>query len=58
MNFLSPLSIEVMKKAEREKKLNEKSQPNVIPIDWIVYENYMRIKQFKQYGEKIRDAYW
>lgn len=50
VNFLSPLSIEVMKKAEKEKKLNPKSPPNVIPIDWIVYENYPKIKQFKLHG--------
>lgn len=58
VNFLSPLSIDVMKRADREKKLNPKSPPNVIPIDWIVHENYNRIKRFKQYGDKIREAYW
>lgn len=37
VNFLSPLSIEIMLKSDKEKKLNPKSPPNVIPIDWIIY---------------------
>ena len=37
VNFLSPLSIQIMVKSDKEKRLNPKSPPNVIPIDWIIY---------------------
>jgi histone demethylase JARID1 len=53
VNFISPLSIEVMKEAELLKKQSPQKAPNVFPIDWIIYENYQRIGQFSSYRDKL-----
>lgn len=57
VNFISPLSIEVMLEAEQEKKKQPKKNPSVIPIEWLIYENYLRLDRLPKNKDKIKEAY-
>lgn len=50
---MSPLSIDLMVQAKEEKQKYMSRNIAVIPIDWVIYENYEQRKSMPDYIEIV-----
>lgn len=51
---MSPLSIEQMLIAREEKRKFGSKSMAVIPIEWVIYENYERKKAIPKYADMVK----